>query len=277
MLVLAASIAYRRPLGVLAEIMNINTLLGSNTSTLFGTTTSSSQSATAASAVPQSLQKADKRVQAGVDATTAQLSSFGLLKSAISGSQAVAHSLSNLSASATVDDLTKAAGNFFNAFNATVNAAKNATSASGSAAASQSASRILRETRSALTLDPATQDAMKKLGMSIQSDGSLTQDTKKFAVALASDPTGVRAAMATLGKRVDGVATKELASDGPVGAAVASLTLRGTSLAAQQKALKALEASIVSAQSTSASAQTTATSGMYGSGLAAYQAGLTGF
>jgi hypothetical protein len=229
------------------------------------------------SSVPQSLQKADKRIQSDVDATTAQLSSFGLLKSAISGGQAVAHTLTTLSTTSSPDDITKAAANFFNAFNATVTAAKNASAGSGTTAASQSANRVIRDTKAALTSDPAAQAAMKKLGMSVQADGTLVHDAKKFAAALTSDPSGVRAALATIGKQVDSVATKELATDGTVSSAVTSLTQRSTSLAAQQKALKALEASMVAAQTKSASSQTATTSGQYASGLAAYQTGLTGF
>jgi hypothetical protein len=245
--------------------MNINSLLGSSTSSLFGRATTSSQATSAIGAIPQSLQKADERIQSNVDATTAQLSSFGLLKSAISGSQVVAHALANLSSTATAGDLTKAAGNFFNAFNATLTAAKNTSSASGTMAATQSASRVIRETKSALTTNAAAQAAMKKLGLSIQSDGSLIQDAKKFAAALSSDPVGVRAALVTLGKQVDGVATKELATDGAMSSAVSSLTQRSTTLAAQQKALKALEASMVAAQTTSSSSQTATSSGLYGS------------
>jgi hypothetical protein len=256
--------------------MNINTLLGTSTSTFFGSATSSSQATAAVSAVPQSLQKVDKRIQSDVDATTSQLSSFGLLKSAISGSQVVAHGLTNLPSTASADDITKAAGSFFNALNATVSAAKSASSGSGTMAATQSASRVIRETKSALTLNAAAQAAMKKLGMSIQSDGSLAQDAKKFATALTSDPVGVRAALMTLGKQVDGVATKELATDGAVSSAVLGLTQRGTTLAAQQKALKSLEASMVTAQTMSASSQTATPSAFYGSALAAYQSGLTG-
>ena len=216
-------------------------------------------------------------MQSDVDATTAQLSSFGLLKSAISGSQMGAHALATLSSIASAEDITKAAGNFYNAFNATMTAAKNASVGSGSMAASQSANRVIRETKSALTLDPAAQAAMKKLGMSIQTDGSLVHDTKKFASALASDSSGVRAALATLGKQVDTVATKELATDGAVSSAVNGLSQRSATLAAQQKALKALEASMVAAQTKSASSQTATTSGKYASGLAAYQTGSTGF
>lgn len=257
--------------------MNISTLLGSSTSTLFGNATSSSQATTAVGAVPQSLQKVDKRIQSDVDATTSQLSSFGLLKSAIAGSQVVARALTSLSSSASASDITKAAGNMFNALNATVTAAENASLGAGNTTATQSASRVIRETKSALNGNTAAHAAMKKLGISIQSDGSLVHDAKTFAAALTSDPVGVRAALATLGKQVDGVATKELATDGAVSSAVSSLTQRSSTLAAQQKALKSLEASMNSAQTNSASSQTSTTSSLYGSALAAYQSGLKGY
>ena len=189
----------------------------------------------------------------------------------------MAHALTTLSTTASADDITKAAGSFFNAFNATITAAKNASTGSGTTAASQSANRVIRDTKTALIADPAAQAAMTKLGMSVQADGTLVHDAKKFAAALTSDPSGVRAALATIGKQVDSVATKELASDGTVSSAVTSLTQRSTTLAVQQKALKALESSMVAAQTKSASSQTATTSGQYASGLAAYQTGRTGF
>jgi len=256
--------------------MNLSTLLGTSPSSLSGSKTATSQAASAVSSVPPSLEKADRRIQSDVDATTAQLSSFGLLKSAISAGQTVAHALATLSTTAAANDITKAAGNFFNVFNATVTAAKNASTGSGTTSASQSATRIIRETKTALTSDPEAQAAMKKLGMSVQADGTLVHDAKKFAAALTNDPSGVRAALATIGKQVDSVATKELASVGTVGTALTSLTQRSTTLAAQQKALKALEASMVAAQTKSASSQKATASGQFASGLAAYQTGFTG-
>jgi flagellar capping protein FliD len=82
-----------------------------------------------------------------------------------------------------------------------------------------------------------TLDALKKLGLSTQSDGTLVQDAKQFAQNLTADPSGVRAALAKLGSAVDATANKELNPSGTLGDALGRLNQRTTALAAQQKAL----------------------------------------
>ena len=95
----------------------------------------------------------------------------------------------------------------------------------------------------------------------------MAHDVKKFAAALTSDPVGTRAALAAIGKKVDSVATQELANSGPVDAEISSLIQRNITLAAQQKAMKALKDSMASAP----------TNSFAGIGLAAYQNNSRGF
>jgi len=254
--------------------MNITALLGTNVTASTGGGTSSSQAAAvAATAVPQVLAKADQRIKADVASTTAQLSSYGLLKSAVSDSQVAAKALTNLTTTSSETEVTKATANLFNAFNATVVAAKATSTVSSSTPASQSAARISRDLKWAMSSGAATGDAMKMLGLKIQSDGTLVQDAKNFAASLKSDPVGVRAALATIGKQVDAVATKELESSGAVGSALASLNLHSTALATQQKALLKLEQAMATGQGSSiagATTTSTANAGYTGLGLSAY-------
>src|ERR1035437_1160832 len=189
--------------------MNINSLLGNNTTGLIGNGTSSSQATGAVSTVSPGLLKADQRIQSDLDSTTTQLSSFGLLKSAVSVSQSAAQTLTGISSTATASDVTTATANFFNAFNAAITAANATSAVPGTTAAWQSAGRINRDMKWALTSDSTTQDAMKKIGLSVQSDGTLVQDAKKFSTALSSDPVGVRSALATIGKKVDSVTDRK--------------------------------------------------------------------
>jgi hypothetical protein len=254
--------------------MNINTLLAGSTTAQSGSSTTASQAATTASTASPVLAKAEKRVQSDVDATTAQLSKFGLLKSALSGGQTAAQALSKLSDSSTASDVTKALGGFFNTFNASIAAANTAAGSSGSSAASNSAKRVVSDLKSALRSDPATSDAMKKLGLTVQSDGSLVQDAKKFAASLTADLSGTRAALAAIGQKVDATTSKELASSGSVGSALSGLNQHSTVLSAQQKALKALEQALASSSTsnTSSSTSSSTTSSLLNSGLAAYQA-----
>jgi hypothetical protein len=218
--------------------MNINSLIGkSSTANLSGSTTTASQSTAATSAVSPVLQKLVQRVQTDMDATKAQLSSFGLLKSAVATSQSAAQALGKLSASSTAEDVTKAVGAFFNAFNGVAATAKTAASGAGLSTASQAATRVNKDMQRALGNSPAMTDAMKLLGLRMQSDGTLTHDAKKFAASLKADPTAVRAALAKLGQKVDTAASNELANNGNVLGGVSSLNQRNTSLTAQQKAL----------------------------------------
>jgi hypothetical protein len=254
--------------------MNIASLLGNTLTGLTGSAASSSQASSAVSASSQMLAKVDKRIQADVDSTTAQLSKFGLLKSAVSNSQVAALALTSLTTNPSALDLTSAIGNFFNTFNSAVLAAKDASAVPGSTANSQSAIRVSGDLKRALGSDSATRDAMKKLGLTIQTDGTLVQDAKKFVAALTSDPVGVRTAMATIGKQVDAVTTKELATNGRVDAEISSLNKHGVVLAAQQKALKALESTLSATQSTTSTSSSNSTTGL---GLAAYQSNSTSY
>jgi hypothetical protein len=254
--------------------MTITSALSASTAGLTGNSTAANQATTATSSTSPLLTKADQRLQLDANATTAQLSKFGLLKSALSTGQTAAQALSKLSASATPSDVTTALGTFFKTVNASVGAANTAAGAAGSSAAS--ARRVVSDLKAALRSDPATTDALKKLGLTVQSDGSLLQDAKKFATALASDPAGVRAALATVGKKVDAVSSKELASSGSVGAALSSLNQHSSVLAAQQKALQSLSLALT-ASSTATSTPSSMANSLLNSGLAAYQSNQAGY
>src|SRR5450830_1634241 len=231
------------PAGSVGCVMNINTaylssLLGSSAST--GSGSQATQATGAMAAASAALSKAATRIQADATATTAQLSSFGQLKSALASSQTAAQALTQLSSASSAADVTQATGDFFNAFNAAVKAAA---AVPGSEQAAQAAGRVGRDLDGALTGGVANQNAMSKLGLSVQTDGTLKQDASKFAAALAKDPAGVAAALAQLGKQVQAAANKELASDGNVGNSVAKLTLHSSALTQQQKAMLTLQQS----------------------------------
>jgi tetratricopeptide (TPR) repeat protein len=242
MVILVANTASGRRLYVYVKVsMNLNALLASSTSAGLGNGSSASQTTAVASAASPLLVKAGQRIQSALDASTTQLSKFGLLKSALADGQVAAQALSQLPGTATPEAVTTALGTFFNKFNATMEAAAGAANSAASTTTSNSAKRVISEARSALRADPALGDAMKKLGLTLQSNGSLVQDAKKFATSLASDPAGVRLALASVGKKIDALNNRELATTGTVGAALTGLGQRNTALTAQQKALKAFE------------------------------------
>lgn len=266
--------------------MNINPLFGGTSSSLLGTSTTASQATASSSGVSPFLTQADNRIQAQVDTTTAQISKFGQVQSALSDGQTAAKAMEALTGSSTDADLITALGNFFNTFNTfntSITAAGAASTSTEFGSESVRATRLVQDLKSALSADPAIADDMKKLGLSIQPDGSLIQDPKKFAAALAADPQGTRTAMAKVGAKVDSVTTNELSSSGTVGSALASLNAQSTTLAAQQSALKSLEQTMASISasdpftSTDTSPQSSPSSSLYGSALAAYQSNSSGY
>jgi hypothetical protein len=226
--------------------MNINALLGGSSS-ITGNGTTSSQAASATTSVSPFLTQVEQRTQSEIDVTTTQISKFGLLKSALSDGQVAAHAMSSLSSSATSQEATKALGTFFNAFNASAGAANKASATTGWTAESQSAKKVTQDLKSALTSNLKALDAMRKLGLTMKSDGTLVQDPKKFAASLAADPKGTLAAMADIGQKVVTVSTNELNTTGPVGSALNNLNRRNTTLTTQQKALKSLEQTMATA------------------------------
>lgn len=247
--------------------MTISSLLSGASSTLLGSGTTASQANPASSGGSPVLAQAEKRIQANVDATTAQISKFGLLQSALSGAQVAAKAMASLSGTTSPTDATAALGHFFNAFNASVGAANAASTATAAGSESERGKRLVQVLRSALSSDPAIADDMRKLGLKVQSDGTLLQDPKKFAAALAADPSGTLAAMAKVGSKADSVAGIGLSANGDIGSALAKLKAQGTSLTAQQNALKALDKAMAAVS----------TSSPWGTGISAYQSNMTGF
>lgn len=261
--------------------MNISSLLSGTSASLLGSGTAASQASAAVGSASPFLAQAEQRIQADADVTSAQISKFGLVKSALSDGQVAAKAMEALSSTSTPADVTTALGNFFKTFNASVSSATAAATATGTGSESQRGSRLVHDLKSALSADPAMTDGMHKLGLTIQSDGSLVQDAKKFAAALAADPGGTLAAMAKIGSKVDSVTANELATGGAVGAALATLNAQSTSLKAQQTALRALDQSMAAVSAanpfaaTDGSSQSSASASTFSPGLAAYQSNMT--
>lgn len=200
--------------------------------------TAAAKTTSISSTAANPLNKVTQRLQADADSTKAQLSSFGLFKSAVSTLQLTAQKLSSLSATSTDADITTASADLFNTFNAAITAAQK--TATGGALGAQSAASTSRDLQRAVRADPSLGDALRKLGMSVQSDGTLQHDAPKFAAALKADPAGVTSALKKIGQQLDTVANKALASTGKVSLAMTALNQRSTALAAQQQALSAV-------------------------------------
>jgi hypothetical protein len=246
--------------------MNINDFVSTGAAAKYLASNSNSQSTTGVNAAaPAGLLKAEKRIQAQVDTTSTQLSSFGKLKSSVSSAQIAARALGSLTSTASSAAEKTAANAFVSAFNSATNTAKTAAAVPGeTAATSNSATRVSKDLLRTVGADAATIDALKKVGFSVNTDGNLVLDAKKFDAAQKADPTGVRATLTKLGQQVDKTATKELATDGNVGNSLSSLNQRATVLKSQQSALMSLG-------QTTSSTQSSSSTGAFSFGLSAYQ------
>lgn len=201
-----------------------------------GSTTATNANQIAAASPLAAIQK---RVQADVDSTKTQLSAFGVLKSAVSQSQIAAQATAKLNSTSTEADTTQAMADLFNGYNGVLSASQSAArSSSLNSLDGGNATRAAKDFQWSLA-GPAASDALKKLGLSIKSDGTLVQDPKKFADALKTDPSGARAALGKLGTALSSAASKELDTNGVVGGTLSRLNQRSTALAEQQKALSA--------------------------------------
>ncbi len=230
--------------------MSISPLLSNGANGLTGNGTTATHTSGGLSGISQALAKAEQRVQADANSTTAQLSSFGLLKSAVSASQGSAKALAETASSASSTVITKSVENFYRSFNSAIAASKAASMLPGSSPASQSARRVSSDLKHVLSTDPAAKSAMSLLGLSIGIDGVLIHNDKKLAASLASNHAGVLSALKELGNKVSDIATQELATGGGVGAGLTTLNQRESRLAAQQQAIRAAETALASANDT---------------------------
>lgn len=187
---------------------------------------SASNSAAKVAAATSPLTKANERIQKQVDATKAQLSNLGILKSSIAGLQVRSKEISSIPADMSATDVTTLMAKFFNAFNTSVSSA-------------HAASGVVGDLRRAVSADAEVSGAMRELGLKVAPNGTLTHDAKKFATALLKDPAAVRGAMKSIGSKVGLTADRELANGASLESKVSALNQRGTLLAAQQKAIKA--------------------------------------
>ena len=200
-------------------------------------TTSTAQAKALAAASP--FGKVNARIQQQVDSTKAQLSSLGLVKSAVAGLQTQSKQLTTMPAGLSATEVTSSMGKFFNAYNYAVSSSNTASSASVITPVTASARKTATDLRQTLSANTEVNAAMKKLGLKMGANGTLTQDAKVFADALIKDPGAVRSALTSLGTKVAATTDRELASSANLASTTTALNQRTTLLAAQQKAISA--------------------------------------
>lgn len=209
------------------------------------------------------VQRADKRVQTEVDTNTAQLSSFGKLKSSVSEVQIAAQAVTNLSGNDSSAVVKNTVVNMVNAFNASAEIARATAALPGATDASQSARRVGQDLHRAVSGDNKISDALSGIGVKFHA-GALVLDTEKLEATLTADPDRVRAVLAEVGQQIHTTTSAELAASGNLGGSLNSLSQLAKVLESQQSALQS------AAQATS----TTQSNRINGSRLAAYQAAM---
>lgn len=214
--------------------MNINDFVKNQAASQYSGRNATAQSAQRVSGPTASgLAKAEKRIQAQVDTTTAQLSTLGKLKAAVAAAQTVGRALGSLSATASSGSEKAALTSLVGAVNSAIGAAVADTGSKGT-------SRVKKDFQRAVASDQSSVDALKKVGVSLNAQGSVVVDSAKLDAAQKADPAAVRATLTALGRRVDAAASQELDGTGRVGGALASLTQRASELQRQQSALASL-------------------------------------
>jgi hypothetical protein len=221
--------------------MNINDFVTANAAMRYGRSAAASKiSSTQNTAANAGLQKAEKRIQALADSNTVQLSSVGKLKSALAATQSTAASAANMATNSTPANVKSAAGKLVSAFNASMSAAMASSSLSGDNAVGSNAARVGKDLVRAISSDAAGVEALKGLGFSLSSDGTLSLDNKKWDAAQQSNPADAMGALKKLAQQLGSAATQALAADGNVGRSISSLNQRSALLERQQNTLAAL-------------------------------------
>jgi len=259
----------------LTDMTNIATLArayanSANTSGMSGMSGTSGTSATA-DPMTQALDVANKRISAQISQTDVQLSSYGQIKSGFASVQSAGKTLTTLSANASAADVTKAAQSLVDAYNSTTNAVATAVNGNGKspgALANDSLARLSgNDLRRVVTSGSGIAD-LQKIGISVNSNGSLSVDSTALGKALAANPNAVKGVLSKLGQQANTTASTELSSGGAVGSAVNSLNSQAKNLAAKQTQEQNLAASAQAAvQQNSA---LTSNFGGVSAGIAAY-------
>lgn len=211
--------------------MNISQILNTRTNSATSSSQSAAEATAATNPVSASINKSVAKLQTQLSTATANLSTLGKFKASVSATQTTAKSLMNLTSSSTSDEVKKALAAFVSDFNTMVASTKTA------AADSTGVSTISRGMTRAMTADFSRVDALRQMGFTKASDGSLKLDEAKFDAAFKASPNEVQNTLAKLGKLVDKAATKELASDGRISSSMNALSNKSSLLQMQQSAL----------------------------------------
>jgi hypothetical protein len=215
--------------------MNISNLFNFSTFSSKNQPRTTAPALTEVSPLAQAVQRADVRLQSEVNTNTAQMSSFGQLKSSVSQVQITAKALSGLNEKSTTAQTATTLNQLLEAVNAAISLANTTAALPGASEAAQSATRVASDLQKLVTDKPFS-EALSALGISLQNQ-TFTVDANTFNASMANDLNGSQATLAKLGQKLDDVSSQELASDGDVIGPLNQLQRQAHTLQAQQSAL----------------------------------------
>lgn len=190
----------------------------------------------------QMLKKQGDFVQSQLTMSGMQLSSIGQLKSSVSNAQLSAKALGGLTAASSAEDVTSAASRFVEAFNLAIKAAKSTATAPGTSLAdTNGVGRITADLKRAVEAGGGGANTLKKMGIDVLADGTMTLNSTKFDAALKAGPSAMRSALSRLGNTVEKTAGAELGERGAVSSVLSSFNNRSNGLKAQQTAIQSTE------------------------------------
>ncbi len=188
---------------------------------------------------------ANLRVEQQLSSTAVRLSSFSQIKSGFSGVQSAATDLSDSKKTGTSDDIVKAAQSFATAYNtavSSVNSAVKGERKKGGVLTDDVRARIASSDLKSIATNGSNTSDLKKIGISLKSDGTIAVDATALKNAIQADSTGVKDTLSKIGKFAEQVSSKELAKTGNIGGSVNVLSNLSQSLETQLAEQKRLAA-----------------------------------
>lgn len=189
-----------------------------------------------ASRASDTLALATKRTAQKLDDTNVQLSAFGQVNSGFSNVQSASKALSDPKKTGTATDVEKAVQAFATAYNnaaKAVSTAINGTGKENGVLANDAHARLAaNDLKSVVTSGNNTAD-LKKIGVSVNKDGTISVDAKALQNAMQANPNAVKDTLAKVGQQAEQVSTKDMAKTGNIGGAVNMLSSRAKNLEAQ--------------------------------------------
>lgn len=170
---------------------------------------------------------ANQRVTQQLNSTAVKLSAFSQIKSGLANVQLAAKDLSDPQKTVSSSDLIKTAQSFAAAYNTAsdlTNASVKADGKRSGALAEDVRAHIASSDLKSIVTSGSNVTDLKKIGINLSSDGTISVETIAMQNAIQADPNAVKNTLSKIGQQAGQVITKELATTGNVGGSVNTLS-----------------------------------------------------